>query len=156
MVDIVSKETRSKMMASIRGSDTQPEMMLRRYLHGMGFRFNLHVRGMPGRPDLVLPKYRLAIFVHGCFWHRHPGCKLTTTPRTDPLKWQEKFTGNVNRDRRNTDVLLAEGWRVFVIWECGLTKAEAEQSLDWLPAAIKDPQQVFIDWPEKESGYRKH
>lgn len=135
-MDIVDPLTRSRMMAGIRGSDTRPERILRSGLHALGFRFRLHRRDLPGRPDIVLPKRRAAIFVHGCFWHRHPGCHYATTPATRPDFWQTKFKQNVERDRRNRNDLLTTGWRVAVVWECALRKADFEQTIsataDWL------------------------
>ena len=117
------------MMSSIRGSNTQPELLVRRYLHGTGLRFRLHARSLPGRPDIVLPRYRAAVFVHGCFWHRHEGCRFTTTPATRTEFWQDKFRGNVARDRRDAVLLRSAGWRVFTVWEC---EAANEEVLDWL------------------------
>jgi DNA mismatch endonuclease (patch repair protein) len=105
-------------MARIRSSNTQPELAVRRLLHSMGFRFRLHRQNLPGRPDLVLPRHRLAIFVHGCFWHQHPRCKLASHPKTRQDYWNPKLAGNVERDRRNAAQLLASGWRVEVVWEC--------------------------------------
>lgn len=118
MVDIVDQATRSRMMAGIRGRNTKPEIAVRRALHAMGFRFRLHDRRLPGRPDLVLARYRVAIFVHGCFWHRHTGCRFATTPATRPDFWQQKFDANVARDAQQRDALIASGWRVATVWEC--------------------------------------
>jgi DNA mismatch endonuclease (patch repair protein) len=95
-------------------------MALRKALHALGFRFRLHGRRLPGKPDIVLPKHRTVIFVHGCFWHRHPGCKVATTPKTNTDFWIEKFDRNQSRDTRNSDALAAAGWRVIVVWECEL------------------------------------
>lgn len=109
---------RSALMARIRSSNTQPELAVRRALHGMGFRFRLNRRSLPGRPDLVLPRHRLAILVHGCFWHQHPGCKLASRPKTRQDYWNPKLAGNVERDLRNAARLRALGWRVEIVWEC--------------------------------------
>jgi DNA mismatch endonuclease (patch repair protein) len=147
MVDIVSEAVRSRMMAGIRGSDTRPEMAVRRFLHSQGFRYRLHVRSLPGSPDLVLAKYRLAIFVHGCFWHRHAGCSLATVPEQNFEKWQHKFDQNVRRDRRVLDELSAMGWRVMVIWECALRTASLRSTLTALPALIVDMDTSMIEWP---------
>jgi DNA mismatch endonuclease (patch repair protein) len=144
MVDIVDPDTRSRMMAGIKGSVTKPEIQVRRYLHACGFRFRLHRKDLPGRPDLVLPRYRLTIFVHGCFWHRHAGCHYASTPSTRPDFWQEKFAANVDRDRRNIDQLLELGWRVFVLWECGLRHCFA--ALVELPAWIVNDE-PHLEWP---------
>lgn len=136
MVDIVDAETRSRMMRSIRGKDTKPELLLRRALHAFGFRYRLHQKGLPGRPDLVFPKYRAAVFVHGCFWHRHPGCPKATTPATREDFWRSKFAENTARDRRNIDRLQSAGWRVLVVWECELARGAlapaVQQVVDWL------------------------
>lgn len=112
-------------MSRIRGRNTGPELRLRSLLHRAGFRFRLHTKQLPGSPDVVLPKYQTAIFVHGCFWHRHPGCRNATMPSTRRDFWQEKFDANVSRDARNQAALEAAGWTVLTIWECEL-KADAE------------------------------
>lgn len=122
MADIVDRQTRSRMMSGIRGKDTKPEMVLRRALHARGFRYRLHGKGVSGQPDLILAKHRAVIFVHGCFWHRHDGCRYATTPATRPEFWAEKFAANVRRDRAACDALVADGWRVATIWECALRK----------------------------------
>lgn len=137
MADIVDKETRSRMMAGIRGGNTAPEIALRRALHARGLRFRLHVRNLPGKPDLVLPKYQAAILVHGCFWHRHCGCRYTTTPATRPEFWKAKFAANEKRDEVVRSSLEAAGWRVAVVWECALRRDEtvteaAEAISAWL------------------------
>src|SRR5262249_33612089 len=118
MADIVDRKTRSRMMSGIRGADTKPELAVRRYLHAKGLRFTLHAAHLPGRPDIVLPKYRSAVFVHGCFWHRHAGCRFAYGPRSRQAFWREKFRGNVERDKRDRVRLEAKGWRVHIIWEC--------------------------------------
>ncbi|GAB4511281.1 MAG: very short patch repair endonuclease [Roseibium sp.] len=124
MTDIVDQQTRSRMMSGIRGKDTKPELALRRALHARGFRFRLHSKRVHGRPDLVLPKYRAVIFVHGCFWHRHEGCRYTTIPATRPAFWQAKFDANVARDKAVRTKLIEDGWRVATVWECALRKPE--------------------------------
>lgn len=116
-------------MAAIRGRDTQPELKLRRALHRLGFRFVLSPRDLPGRPDVVLPRYRAAIFVHGCFWHRHQGCRFTATPSTRVQFWSAKFQANVRRDWHNIEDLRRAGWRVLVVWECALRKRAADDEL---------------------------
>lgn len=118
MTDIVDAKCRSKMMARIRGRDTGPELAVRRIAHRMGLRFRLHRKDLPGRPDLVFPKHRLAVFVHGCFWHRHQGCRYASTPKSRIAFWTEKFAANVVRDARQEAALRALGWRVLVIWQC--------------------------------------
>lgn len=112
-------------MARVGQKNTKPEMTVRRALHRLGFRFRLHRRDLPGRPDIVLPKYRTAIFVHGCFWHRHPGCRRTTTPKTREAFWRDKFDANILRDRKATEALERAGWKVLVLWECEIAAGSA-------------------------------
>ena len=119
MTDVVDKATRSRMMSGIRGKDTAPERMIRSELHRRGFRFRLHYPGLPGRPDLVLPKYRVVIQVNGCFWHRH-GCRLFKWPSTNIEKWRAKLEANVVRDEMNVRQYKDLGWRTLLIWECAL------------------------------------
>ena len=114
-------------MSGIRSKDTKPEMTVRRYLHARGFRYKLHARDLPGSPDLVLPKYRVAILVHGCFWHRHSGCRFATTPASNIEKWNAKFQTNIDRDARKLSSLQAAGWRVMVVWECELRRDPVER-----------------------------
>ncbi|HJP89175.1 MAG TPA: very short patch repair endonuclease [Candidatus Limnocylindrales bacterium] len=131
MPDVVSPETRSRMMAAIRGKDTKPELAVRRELHRSGLRYRLHVRDLPGRPDIVLPRHRTVVFVHGCFWHRHEGCRYAYTPKSRQEFWSAKLNGNAERDARDRQRLRDLGWRVEVVWECevsnerlsGLTEA---------------------------------
>lgn len=118
MADRISRDHRSWNMSQIRGMNTKPEKAVRSLLHKMGFRFRLHRRDLPGSPDIVLPKHNSVIFVHGCFWHRHRGCKLAYTPKTRKTFWLAKFQGNVERDQRVQGQLRRAGWRVTVIWEC--------------------------------------
>lgn len=129
MTDIVSPQARSRMMAAVRSKNTKPEVRVRRALHALGARFRLHRRDLPGTPDIVLPGRRLAIFVHGCFWHRHTGCRLTTMPRTRAEEWAAKFYANVARDRANVEKLEASGWRVATIWECETREPKALSEL---------------------------
>ena len=140
MADIVSQETRSRMMAGIRGKDTKPEMILRKALHARGLRYRLHARHVPGRPDLVFAKYGAVIFVHGCFWHRHKGCRYATMPSTRPDFWKRKFAANVKRDQDVRCVLASNGWRVATVWECALRKP------DLVPVAI----QSIMNWLNSE------
>jgi DNA mismatch endonuclease (patch repair protein) len=119
MVDIVSKAVRSRMMSGIRGKDTRPEMLIRRGLHRIGFRYRLHASELPGRPDLLFPLCRSVIFVHGCFWHGH-GCHLFKWPSTRRKFWRDKISRNRVVDRRAMKRLKNDGWRVLVIWECAL------------------------------------
>lgn len=122
MTDIVDKKTRSRMMASIAGKDTQPELFVRRYLHGKGLRFRLHDKRLPGRPDIVLPRLNSVVEVRGCFWHRHEGCKKAYKPKSRQKFWMEKFRNNVGRDKRNDAALRKMGWRVHIVWECEINE----------------------------------
>lgn len=135
------------MMSGIRGRDTKPEMTVRRYLHGCGLRYRLHDRSLPGAPDLVFRKFRVVVMVHGCFWHQHQNCQYATTPKNNSEFWQTKFAGNVERDKRSIERLVATGWRVIVLWECGLRGSHAESWLDWLPEAIRGGAEVVTAWP---------
>jgi DNA mismatch endonuclease (patch repair protein) len=150
MGDVVDRETRSRMMAGIRGKDTKPEMSLRHALHARGFRYRLHVKDVPGKPDLILPKYRAAIFVHGCFWHQHESCRFATAPSTRPEFWQTKFAANVARDSAVRAALLRDGWRVATVWECALRKSEqvviaADLLATWLRSGLEPLEIGEID-----------
>lgn len=133
----MDSQTRSKVMSRIRGRDTKPELILRRSLHARGFRFRLCQRVLPGSPDIVLRKWNTVIFVHGCFWHRHPSCRYAATPKSRPEFWLSKFEANVVRDQATQSALRDEGWRVAVVWECAL-KMDAERAatklINWLTA----------------------
>lgn len=120
MVDVVDPATRSRMMSGIRGKDTKPELLVRKCLYARGLRFRLHVKDLPGKPDIVFTKYRAVVFVHGCFWHHHAGCKYATMPSSRVDFWANKFSDNVARDQHQSAALEGLGWRVFVIWECEL------------------------------------
>jgi len=119
VADIVDPETRSRMMSGIRGKDTKPELLIRKGLHRLGFRYRLHVKGLPGKPDLVFPKYKAVIFVNGCFWHGHD-CHLFKPPSTRPEFWKEKIKKNRKRDTDVIESLQESGWRTLCIWECSL------------------------------------
>lgn len=146
MTDIVDQQTRSRMMAGIRGKNTKPELLLRRALHARGFRFRIHSSKVHGRPDIVLPKHRAVIFVHGCFWHRHEGCRYTTNPSTRPEFWQAKFEANVARDSDVRATLLERGWRVATVWECALRKlGQVATSVEFLSGwLLSDEGQIEI------------
>jgi len=131
---------RSRMMSSIRGKNTWPERMLRSRLFARGFRYRLHVRNLPGSPDLVFPKHRAVIFVHGCFWHRHEGCRYTTIPKANAEFWEQKFQGNVDRDARHAAMLREGGWRVGVVWECALKYS------------VEDTIRIVEEWLHGEDG----
>ena len=119
MADVVDKETRSRMMSGIRGKDTQPELIIRKALHKEGFRYKLHDRYLPGKPDLVFPKYNAVIFVHGCFWHGH-NCHLFKWPKSRSDFWKKKIARNKEVDKRNYKKLSEEGWYILTVWECAL------------------------------------
>ena len=122
-MDIVTKQRRSEIMGRIGGKNTKPELLVRRHLHGEGFRYRLHPRDVPGRPDIVLKKHRAVILVHGCFWHRHASCKYAYSPKSDVDKWTKKFQRNVERDTEVMRLLRSQDWRVLTVWECALTRS---------------------------------
>lgn len=132
MADIVDAPTRSRMMSGIRGSNTQPEMRVRSYLHSAGLRFTLR-SALPGRPDLVLPKFRSVVMVHGCYWHRHKNCKYCTTPKSNVGFWMKKFEANVSRDAAVRRQLRRLGWKVYTVWACRL----GDESLALLAQRIR-------------------
>jgi len=141
-MDTVDKKTRSRIMSSVGQYDTGPELRLRKSLHRRGLRYRTNVKQLAGSPDLVFPKYNAVIFVHGCFWHRH-GCKYTTTPSTRHTFWMEKFRKNKNRDRRNVEMLLDQGWRAMIVWECIVKQCDtielaqlATVISDWLSSGV--------------------
>ena len=121
-MDFMTKEHRSWNMSRIRSMNTKPEMLVRSFLHKNGFRFRLHVKNLPGHPDIVLPRYKTVIEVRGCFWHRHPRCKKATTPLSNTEFWQTKFKQNIERDKLNKKKLKALGWNLIVVWECETKK----------------------------------
>ena len=129
MVDVVSPEDRSRMMAGIKGKNSRPEMRVRRLLFASGYRFRLHRRDLPGTPDIVMPGRMVAIFVHGCFWHMHQDCRYAKVPATRPEFWEDKLLANVKRDRLATEALTALGWRVLCVWECATRQAIADDDL---------------------------
>ena len=122
MADTISKDRRSWNMSRIRGKDTKIEVRVRKYLFAQGFRYRKNVKDLPGKPDIVLPKYKTVIFVHGCYWHRHQGCKNCTTPSTNRDFWLKKFQANVDNDQKHKSQLEAAGWQVLVLWECEVEK----------------------------------
>ena len=120
--DIYTQKKRSEIMSNVRSRNTKPEMIFRRQLHALGYRYRLNVKDLSGKPDIVLPKYRTVILIHGCFWHQHPGCKKATIPKTRPDFWKQKLLSNIDRDKINVDKLESEGWHVITIWECEIGK----------------------------------
>ena len=142
MTDTVDRKTRSRMMASVRRVDTRPEMVVRHALHRLGFRYRISDRGLPGSPDLKLTRYRAVVFVNGCFWHRHEGCRYATMPASNWDWWAAKFNRNVSRDAEKTRQLLDAGWRVLVVWECALRNDGSardraiEQLVAWIQSDV--------------------
>jgi DNA mismatch endonuclease (patch repair protein) len=132
MADVHSKETRSYNMSRIKGKNTKPEMLVRKFLFSKGFRYRLHDKKLPGKPDIILPKYKTVIFVHGCFWHGHEGCKYFVVPKTRTEWWLNKINGNVANDRKKQLALEEAGWRVLNIWECELKTQNLTESLSKL------------------------
>ena len=130
MADVHNKEIRSYNMSRIKGKDTKPEMLVRRFLHANGYRYKLHDKTLPGKPDIVLPKYKTVIFVHGCFWHGHKNCKYFVVPKTRTEWWLNKINGNIANDAKAAKALRKEGWTVIYIWECNLSAAQVEKSLN--------------------------
>jgi len=129
MMDVHSKEVRSYNMSRIKGKNTKPEMMVRKFLFSNGFRYRLHGKDLPGKPDVVLKKYKALIFINGCFWHGHDGCKYYTIPKTRTDWWLAKINMNVEKDKSNTEKLKLEGWRIFTLWECQLKTRHRETTL---------------------------
>ncbi|NQX41240.1 DNA mismatch endonuclease, patch repair protein [Pedobacter steynii] len=136
MTDVHSKEVRSYNMSKIKGKDTKPELLVRKFLHKHGFRYRLHVKDLPGKPDIVLPKYKTVIFVHGCFWHGHENCKYYVVPKTRTEWWLNKIEGNITRDNVAARFLQESGWKVVCIWECALKKDFLENTLEQLKATL--------------------
>lgn len=147
MADIVSSAKRSQMMSGIRGKDSRPELLVRKTLFSMGYRFRLHRRDLPGAPDIVMPSRKVAIFVHGCFWHAHQECKYAKTPTTRPEFWAAKLQSNVDRDRRAAARLADMGWRVLNVWECCTRNPKA---VEGLPENLR--QWIESDAPVGEIG----
>ena len=132
MADVHSKETRSYTMSQIKGRNTKPEMLVRKFLHAQGFRYKLHDKTLPGKPDIVLPKYKTVIFIHGCFWHGHEGCKYFVVPKTRTEWWLNKINGNIANDEKALKTLQQAGWKIITLWECELKSEKLEISLDSL------------------------
>lgn len=139
MTDVVSPEERSRMMSGIRGKDTKPEMLVRNSLHKRGFRYRLHEKKLPGKPDLVFSKYNTALFINGCFWHGHD-CHLFKFPKSNADFWREKIEGNRKRDEKNIARLRADGWHIIVVWECdlrGKSETENQKFFDGIESKLK-------------------
>ncbi|WP_282163703.1 very short patch repair endonuclease [Turicimonas muris] len=136
-MDTITKEARSRNMSRIRSTDTKPELIIRKGLHKLGFRFRLCVKDLPGRPDIVLPKYKTIIFINGCFWHGHENCKRANIPKSNSSYWLPKILRNKERDKLNMEKLRNAGWKVLTVWECSLkTRREAEETIQLLAKQI--------------------
>ena len=138
MADIKSKEARSYNMSRIHGKDTKPEETVRKYLFSQGFRYRKNDRRLPGTPDIVLPKYRTVIFVNGCFWHGHEGCKYFVWPKNNAEFWKKKINTNIERDKRNFRLLTEYGWNIIIVWECSLNGSTKIQTLTDLTRRLKE------------------
>ncbi|MEL7645980.1 MAG: very short patch repair endonuclease [Anaerolineaceae bacterium] len=146
MTDVKSKEDRSLNMSRIKGENTTPEMLVRKFLFSKGFRYHLHKKDLPGKPDLVLPKYRTVIFVNGCFWHAHQNCPSFVWPKQNQEFWKKKISSNICRDQKNMELLEKLNWKVIIVWECQLSnKQKREQTLELLA------DQILINTPELEA-----
>lgn len=142
MADVHEPETRSYNMSQIQAKDTKPEILVRKFLHSNGFRYRLHAKDLPGKPDLVLPKYNSVIFVHGCFWHAHENCEYFKIPQTRTEWWEEKLYGNKERDEKHIENLEDEGWNVIIVWSCELKLKERDETLQWLIGELKDNEKT--------------
>ena len=139
MLDKFSKEKRSIIMSRIAGKETKPEIEIRKFLFARGFRYRKNVKWLPGKPDIVLPKYKTVIFLHGCFWHRHEGCRRSKAPETRREFWKKKISGNVSRDKSNIEALREQEWNVIVIWQCEMkNKMDTEKRLELLVREIDE------------------
>ncbi|NHA14141.1 very short patch repair endonuclease [Thioalkalivibrio sp. XN279] len=148
MTDVFTTKKRSEVMSLIRAKNTKPEKIVRSYLHRAGFRFRLHNKKLPGTPDLWLPKFNAAVFVNGCYWHRHRGCKLAYTPKQNRSFWEAKFSANVLRDEQNKSALLDRGIRILIIWECALrTLGDCEKNLPKVEDCLLS-KSVLMEIPE--------
>lgn len=136
MADVHEPEVRSYNMSQIKGKDTKPEILVRKYIHSKGFRYRLHDKKLPGKPDVVLNRYRTVIFIHGCFWHGHEGCKYFVVPKTRTNWWLDKINRNKEKDFESCTALQNEGWKIITIWECELKKNKKAETLEWVVKEI--------------------
>ena len=153
MTDVMTPEQRHRCMSHIRGKNTKPEMIVRKYLFAQGFRYRLHVKALPGTPDIVLPKYRTVIFVNGCFWHGHEGCKYYCLPHTNTDFWKAKIERNIERDKQERLELRDMGWHVIQLWECMLKPKERENSLKGVVHSLH--QIMLINYGAKGYGFEE-
>jgi DNA mismatch endonuclease (patch repair protein) len=140
MTDVHSKEVRSFNMSQIKGKDTRPEMLVRKFLFSNGIRYRLHDKKLPGKPDLVFPKYKKVVFIHGCFWHSHEGCKYFVVPKTRTEWWLNKLNRNKTKDAESINALKSQGWEIITVWECELKPGKREQTLKSLIKEFKNNQ----------------
>lgn len=143
MSNSAAKMSRSEMMSRTGSKDTKPELVVRRGLHAQGYRYRLHNRELPGKPDIVLSKFRAVIFVHGCFWHAHQNCKFFTLPKTNAAFWQEKLRGNRERDQLSQRRLNESGWRVMIVWECATRKLPTDRVIDAISKWLLSDRSFF-------------
>ena len=134
-------------MSAVKSRDTSSEIAARRTLHKLGFRYRVNVKKLPGKPDLVFAKWYAVLFVNGCFWHRHEGCRKATVPTSNSQFWKSKFERNVARDRRNIDLLHSQGWRVGILWGCWIDQEPAAKSMEEVAAFLRDRSRNFAEWP---------
>lgn len=162
MADVMTPEQRSRCMAAVKGKDTKPEMIVRKYLFSRGMRFRVQVRKLPGNPDIVLPKYKTVILVNGCFWHGHEDCKYFRLPKSNVEFWKEKIERNIERDRESMQALLDLGWKIIRVWECELrNKANRENTLNKIYKSITSSESTRYSFEEtdipmaaeQEAGY---
>ena len=153
MADVMTPEQRSRCMAAIKGKNTKPELIVRKYLFSRGLRFRLYVNSLPGKPDIVLPKYKTVIFVNGCFWHGHEGCRYYRLPKSNVEFWQEKISRNIERDHRTEAELTALGWRVIRVWECEIkTVTQRQSALEGLYRKIVGDESATAYIPESSDA----
>jgi DNA mismatch endonuclease (patch repair protein) len=138
MADVHSKEMRSYNMSRIKSKNTNPEILVRKFLYARGMRYKLHDKRLPGSPDMVFPKYKTVVFIHGCFWHGHDNCRYYTVPKTRTEWWLNKINKNIERDHRNTELLKKKGWAVVTVWECDLKIDKREKTLQKLLNKVKN------------------
>lgn len=169
MTDVHSQETRSYNMSRIRAKDTKPELLVRKYLFSKGFRYRVNVKNLPGKPDIVLPKYKTVIFIHGCFWHGHEGCRYFVIPKTRTEWWTEKIRKNKERDQKDHDALRIAGWNIMTVWECQLKPKICAETLEGIALLLEktrlnrlkkttrkpylQPQQEILQVAEKKVSY---
>lgn len=152
MADVHTPEQRSRNMSAIRSKGTKPEEIVRKYLFAQGFRYRKNDTRLPGKPDIVLPKYKTVIFVNGCFWHAHKDCRYFVWPKNNENFWKSKISGNVLRDSANYERLLQLEWRILIVWECELKKTNRQKTLEQLVATLRSTNSELIDRGEKDES----